>query len=317
MEEDIFSINLNKPNSQQVYIPIQDTILEEDLQNISVEEIEKKIGKINFDIEKEIDSSNKKYVILKKSYLEEIQKFVEGKKDNYPKVHSFWLKVLKNSYLFYQKYQSHLTISKEDELSLNYLQKVTLKEEVTETNEIFTLDFHFEKGNSYFMNEKLTKVFSKKLYKDFNTMDENTQLKYGLYTSKELKEYMINIDDSKIQGTKILWKDGKKLQTRISMTNRSTKINTEVKDNIQKTQSFYNFFDEVNDNDESVQKEQWSILYGLKKEILQDPLFYYLRLNEYDFISEEEDSYDFDDEFITKDQSEMMNDVGYLRQQKK
>eukprot|EP01080_Neovahlkampfia_damariscottae_P001452 gene1452-12071_t len=252
-----------------------------------LEEVQDVIEEINFSYEKEIELLNQKYGKLKKPHLQTVQELVEGKKDGLPKIPCFWLQILKNSGLFAELEGGLISITKEDEESLSFLKQITVKEEFTETHQTFTLDFHFEE-NPFFANEKLTKVFSKKYYKDYKAMIEDTKHIHGENCDHDHEE---DDDEVKPTGTKIEWKEGKNLQMKLVtkvLKGNKKKNKTEKKiQKLEKCETFYNFFDSFDDDETN--EEHWEVLNELRSDILQDPFYYYMETNDDEYDIDEDD----------------------------
>ena len=260
---------------------------------LKIEEVQENIEEINFNYEKEIELLNQKYGKLKKPHLDSIQELVEGKKENLPKIPSFWLHLLKNSGLFDRLEGGLIEITKEDEEALKFLNQIKIKEEFTETHQTFTLDFIFNE-NPFFSNEKLTKVFSKKYYKDYKSMIEDTKHVHGENCNHDHEEEEDVEEEIKPTGTKIEWKEGKNLQSKlVTKVLKGNKKKNKTEKKIQKLEnceSFFNFFN--NFDEDEVNEEHWEILNELRSDVLQDPFYYYMEPNyddEEEFDEEDED----------------------------
>ena len=269
----------------------------------TIEEIENKINEIKFNYDLQIEKSNKNFIKQKRTYLEEIQKLVEGKIEDYPKIPSFWCKVLKGSYLFHKGLTSQISITNEDEDCLTYLKKITIEEKLVDGYIETMFNFHFEKGNPYFMNDILTKKISKKNFKDYQSMmNENLNIRNNTIENEDIETFScLSVSEKiKIEGTKIYWKNEKNLQMKKSYKRFQTTTRSVNKPNMSDSiitvpcESFFNFFLEFEIRDEICEAEHLDILKVLKDEVLEDPLYYYLR---------EENEKSFDDDLFEDQQS--------------
>jgi nucleosome assembly protein 1-like 1 len=146
-------------------------------------------------------------------------------------------------------------INKRDEECLKFLKCISLVEK-----EEIEIIFEFEE-NPFFENKTLTKTFQE-----------------TLQTTK---------------GTKIEWKEGNNLQLKrvLKKPKGKKKPNEKVVESFEPCESFFNFFDESN---EEVAEDDFEVLEILKESILPNAVQYYLGENEDE--EEEEDESDSDEE---------------------
>jgi nucleosome assembly protein 1-like 1 len=262
---------------------------EEELKTVGkLEELQEKIDEINFNYEQELEKLNEKYAKIRQPELSTLQDFVNGKKEGFSKIPSFWMHVLMNSGLFSHP-EAGIEITERDEDALKFLMNVTLEEEKSEKVQNYKINFHFEK-NPYFPNEVLSKSYSRVYFNNYEAFKKNETEIIENPTKEE--------DVPKPQGTKIEWKEGKNLQfVSVTKTLKGNKKSNKTEKKINKVEpceSFFNFFD--NSDDEMANDLFWEILNEMKNEILQDPFYYYMEEAGEEYDEDEDDDEEEEEE---------------------